>query len=119
MKKAIITDDSMVMRNCIRRVFEKRGFEVLEAKSGAELLSMYEKESPDIVTLDLNMPAMNGIETLASLKKRHPEAKVIVCTSEGERKVVIHCARIGIAGYFVKPIDMRKMNHCIYCRSNA
>ncbi|WP_123041200.1 response regulator [Cohnella candidum] len=106
MAKVLIVDDSGVMRKNIRTILERAGHEVVgEAADGREVLQNYIFHSPDIVTMDISMPHLDGIEALKGLLKVFPEAKVIMVSAIGQKAQVLEAIKCGAKSYMVKPIE--------------
>jgi len=108
MKKALVVDDSIAIRQIERRYLEELGFEVLEAENGEEALKVVQ-ENPDIelILLDWHMPVMNGYEFLKKLRE-NPEwsdIKVMMVTTENQQKSVIEAIMAGANEYLMKPFD--------------
>ena len=80
-----------------------------EARDGREALSLYARERPDLVTLDINMPRMNGLECLAGLRAADPDARVVMCTSLGSPAIQADCRALGAAGFVVKPFSSAEL----------
>lgn len=107
--KILITDDSLFLRKMLSDILINAGYEVCEAISGTDLLIQYELEHPDIVTLDITMPGLSGIEALKSLKLKHPEAKVIMCSAMGQRDMVLEAIHNGACDFIIKPFEKSKI----------
>jgi len=90
-------------------MLEPAGFETCEAENGRHMLDVYEKENPDLVTLDITMPEMDGLEALAKLKEKHPDAKVVMCSAMGQQNMVIEAVKNGAANFLVKPFEEAKV----------
>jgi two-component system chemotaxis response regulator CheY len=104
MLSAIIIDDSAIMRAQLRRLLVLAGFTVAaEAGTADELVPLYEKHRPDLVTLDIVMPGRDGATAAAELLGRHPEAVVVMCTSMTTRDKILACKQAGVAHYLLKP----------------
>ncbi|QJD84899.1 response regulator [Cohnella herbarum] len=102
----MIVDDSAVMRKNIRSMLESAGHEVVaEASDGREVLVNYVGSKPDIVTMDISMGNMNGIEALELLLKSYPTAKVIMVSAIGHKQQVLEAIKLGAKSYVVKPIE--------------
>ncbi|EAH2621818.1 response regulator, partial [Listeria monocytogenes] len=81
MLKLLIVDDAMFMRTMIKNIVKDSDFEVVaEAENGLEAVKKYDEVKPDIVTLDITMPEMDGLEALAQIMAKDPSAKVIMCS---------------------------------------
>jgi|SRR3954463_15399238 two-component system chemotaxis response regulator CheY len=106
MPSAIIVDDSPIMRAQLRKLLGVAGFTIVaEAGDGIELLGLYEKHLPDLVTLDIVMPNRDGATAAAELLTHHPEAVVVMCTSLNTRDKVEACRRAGVKYYLLKPFN--------------
>jgi two-component system chemotaxis response regulator CheY len=77
---------------------------VAEAGNGEEAVAMYSEYNPDLVTMDITMPEMNGIDALSEIMKMDSKATVIMITSHGEEKKVIEAIKLGAKGYILKPL---------------
>jgi two-component system chemotaxis response regulator CheY len=85
---------------------EKNGFEVLgEAPNGIKAVELYKKEKPDVVTMDITMPDMDGIEAVKAIKAFDPTAKVIMCSAMGQQTMVMDAIRAGAKDFIVKPFQ--------------
>ena len=89
MKRLLIVDDALIMRKMIRDVAEAAGWEVVgEAADGREAVEAYRSLRPDLVTLDLVMPVMGGLDALREIRAGDPEARVVVVTALGQKEMV-------------------------------
>jgi len=109
MAKILVTDDAAFMRMVIKNAVTKLGHEVIEANNGREMLEMYKEHSPDLITLDITMPEMDGLEALKELKKIAPNAKVIMCTAMGQQSMVLDALQHGAMNFIVKPFAEDKI----------
>lgn len=106
MARVLIVDDAAFMRMMIKDILEKNGFEVVgEASNGQIAVEMYKKERPDIVTMDITMPDMDGIEAVKQIKAFAPEAKIIMCSAMGQQSMVMDAIRAGAKDFIVKPFQ--------------
>jgi len=104
MKRIMIVDDAAFMRVSIRNIVTKNGFEVAgEAENGAVAVQKYAELRPDIVTLDITMPEMNGIEALKAIRQMDPSATVIMVSALGQEAMVRDAVMSGAKGFVVKP----------------
>ena len=101
----LAVDDDPIVRKLITRLLEPEGFQVVTAGSGMDALAYLEKESADLILLDLKMPEMNGAEFLAELRKLDPELPVIFITSYPESNLVVEAMRYGPFMLLAKPIE--------------
>jgi two-component system chemotaxis response regulator CheY len=98
------------MRQMLVKIFTDEGFSVAgEAVDGVEALEMFESLKPDLVTLDIVMPKMRGIEVLEQIMSTKPEAKIIMASSVSDARTVMHCLKMGAKQYIVKPYDEGKI----------
>lgn len=103
---AIVVDDSPIMRMQLRNLLAQAGCQVVgEGASGDEVLSLYEKHRPDLVTLDIVMPGRDGVAAATELLTKYPQANVIMCTSLTTRDKVLACQKAGVSHYLLKPFQ--------------
>lgn len=111
MKRVLIVDDALFMRTALKSMLEKNGYEVVgEADNGIEAINKYTILKPEIVTMDINMPDMDGVQALSEIKKRDPKCKVIMISALGQESWVKKAIVIGARGFIVKPF---KEDHVI------
>jgi two-component system chemotaxis response regulator CheY len=104
MKKVLIVDDAMFMRGSLKMMLERNGFEVIgEAEDGAAAVRKYKELNPDLVTMDITMPVMSGLEALKQIRELDPESKIIMISSMGQEKHVKQAILSGAKGFIVKP----------------
>lgn len=106
MARVLVVDDSMMMRKTLRKVLEKAGHVVVgEAANGEEAIAHYPEWVPDIVTMDITMPGLGGIETIKRLIQSDPAANIIVVSSSGQKHVIMDALQFGARNYIIKPIN--------------
>lgn len=104
-KTVAIVDDAGFSRGVIKRVLTEAGFTVVaEGADGYEAVEIYRKHKPDLLTLDIVMPGMDGLSALAVIMDAHPEARAIVISSVGEEGTLIEAIKLGARDYVTKPI---------------
>lgn len=109
-KKILIVDDAVFMRMKLKDILEKNGFEVVaEAQNGAEAIEKFKAEKPDLVTMDITMPEMDGVEALKEIKKIDSNAKVIMCSAMGQQTMVMEAIQAGALDFIVKPFDNERV----------
>jgi len=102
----MIIDDSKTSRSMLKAILEKNGYEVIaEAKNGQEGYEKYCELNPDIVTLDITMPVMDGIETLTKIREYDDSAKVIMVTAAGQKGKMLDAIKLGAAEFVTKPFE--------------
>lgn len=101
-----IVDDAVFMRERIREILEPAGYRIVaEGQDGREAVELYEKEQPDLMTLDLVMPESGGLDALREIRIRHPDARIIVCSSLSDQEAILQAVGLGARDYVLKPID--------------
>ncbi|MDF2587652.1 MAG: chemotaxis protein CheY [Anaerocolumna sp.] len=104
MKRVLIVDDASFIRLAVKTLLEKNGFEVVgEAANGDEGIRLYNQLQPDIVTMDITMPGMSGIETLKQILQLDPKAKVLMLSAMGQEALVRDAIIAGAKSFIVKP----------------
>ena len=104
MKRVMVVDDAMFMRASLKMMLEKNGFEVAaEAENGVIAVQKYKEVKPDIVTMDITMPEMDGLQALKLIKQFDPDAKVVVVSAMGQEPVVKDAILSGAKSFIVKP----------------
>ncbi len=105
LRSVLIVDDSRFMRNYIKAVAMKYGFTVVgEAADGQESVAMFTELRPDIVTMDIVMPKMDGLDALRHIMDMDARAKVIMVTSMGQGIIMQEAMTCGARGFVVKPL---------------
>ena len=105
-KRVLIVDDAVFMRMKLRDILEKNGYEVVEeAQNGLEAIEKYKAVNPDLVTMDITMPEMDGVEALKNIKAFDGNAKVVMCSAMGQQAMVMDAIRAGALDFIVKPFD--------------
>jgi len=114
MARVLIVDDAAFMRMMIKDILEKNGYEVVgEASNGLKGVELYKLEKPDIVTMDITMPEMDGIEAVKAIKVFDPAAKVIMCSAMGQQTMVMDAIRAGAKDFIVKPFQSDRVLEAI------
>lgn len=109
--KVLVVDDAMFMRAMIRDILVNSGaYEVVgEAANGQEAVDQYKSLSPDLVTMDIVMPQMDGIEATREILKQSPKARVVMCSALGQEALVIESIAAGAKDFIVKPFSAEKV----------
>lgn len=104
--KVLIVDDAAFMRMMIKDILTKNGFEVVgEAENGAKAVEKWQELRPDLTTMDITMPEMDGISAVKLIKKIDAGAKVIMCSAMGQQAMVIEAIQSGARDFIVKPFQ--------------
>ncbi|MDF2879745.1 MAG: two-component system response regulator [Clostridiaceae bacterium] len=102
----LIVDDSQFMRMIIKKILEQKGIKVVEeAINGYDAIEKYKKFKPEVVTMDLTMQGISGIETVESILKYDPNAKIIICSAMGQKSVINEAIKVGAKGFVIKPFE--------------
>jgi two-component system chemotaxis response regulator CheY len=110
MLKVLIVDDSLIIRKKITKILETLGHQVVfGAQNGQEAIDAYNEHKPDLVTMDITMPDMDGITAVKHIMKSDSNAKIIMVTSHGQEDMVIKSIQAGAVGYMLKPISDEKV----------
>lgn len=107
MKKILIVDDAMFMRTMIKNILKDSDefLVIAEAENGLEAIEKYKEHSPDIVTLDITMPEMDGLEALKSIMTMDSGAQIIMCSAMGQQGMVLDAIKNGAKDFVVKPFQ--------------
>ena len=104
MPRVLIVDDAPFIRFSLRNMLEKNGFEVAgEAEDGVVAISKYKQLRPDIVTLDITMPELNGLEALKEITAYDPQAKIVMVSAMGQQHNIKEAILNGAKYFLVKP----------------
>ncbi|WP_018757854.1 MULTISPECIES: response regulator [Paenibacillus] len=112
--RILVVDDAAFMRMMIRDILTKNGYEVVgEAQDGAQAIEKFKEFKPDLVTMDITMPEMDGISALKEIKKLDGSAKVIMCSAMGQQAMVIDAIQAGAKDFIVKPFQADRVIEAI------
>lgn len=114
MARILIVDDSRTSRKILRGILENAGYEVVgEATNGLEGYDRYVELKPDVVTMDITMPVLDGIESLKKIKKDFQEAKVIMVTAAGQKSKMVEAVQSGADEFLSKPFEEEQLKEII------
>lgn len=114
MVRVMVVDDTAFMRMMMKTILEDLGFEVIaEARNGKEAVDEYTRVKPDLVTMDITMPEMDGVEALRKIKAIDPLAKVIMCSAMGQRDMVLDAITSGAKDFVVKPFQRDRIQEAV------
>ena len=106
MKRLLVVDDAIFMRRLIKDVARDAGWEVVgEAANGEEAVALYREHRPDLVTMDVVMPVMNGLEALRQIRALDPQARVVMVTALDQKPTLLEAIRDGAHDFIVKPFN--------------
>ena len=102
----LVCDDAIFMRTMITDILTQAGYEVIgEAETGAQAVERYRQLKPDLVTMDIVMPDMGGIEAVRAICRDSPEAKILMCSAMGQQALVVEAIQAGAKDFVVKPFQ--------------
>lgn len=109
-KRILIVDDAAFMRMMIKNIVSKNGYEVVgEAENGQVAVDLYKQHKPDLVTMDITMPEMNGIEGVKAIRSVDPNANIIMCSAMGQQAMVMEAIQAGAKDFIVKPFQQDRI----------
>lgn len=110
----LVVDDSPIITRKLTMMIELLGYKVVKtAATGREAIAAYRAFRPDVVTMDITMPEMDGIEATRRIIGEFPDAKIVMVTSHGQERMVIDALKAGAKGYVLKPFDGHKVSEAI------
>lgn len=110
MSRILIVDDAVVIREKLKILLTKAGHEVVaEAGNGLQASLFYNRYKPDIVTMDITMPGVDGIEGIRRIRENHPGAQIVVISSMGQKAIILEALEAGASGFILKPFDVNKV----------
>ena len=105
-KRVLIVDDALIMRKRIREIAEEAGWHVAgEAQDGEEAVALYQREKPDLVTLDIVMPKLDGVSALKQIMHDDPQACVVMVSAVNQKGKLAECIQAGAIDFIVKPFE--------------
>ena len=110
MPSVLIADDAAFMRMMLKNVLTEAGYEVVgEAENGAVAVSKYRELNPDLTTMDITMPEMDGLAALKEIRAGDPAARVVMCSAMGQQSMVIESIQAGARDFIVKPFQPERV----------
>ncbi|MDF2635342.1 MAG: response regulator receiver protein [Pelosinus sp.] len=104
--RVLIVDDAAFMRMMVKDILSKNGYEIVgEAENGVKAVEKFQELKPDLTTMDITMPEMDGITAVKEIKKLDPSAKVIMCSAMGQQAMVVEAIQAGARDFIVKPFQ--------------
>lgn len=107
--KALVTDDSKLIRKMVASTLQELGITILEAANGREAVEVFERERPGLVIMDLMMPEMNGLEAVGKIHHLDPRVPVLMLTSSSRRDEVLAAKQLGVVNYLRKPVQPERL----------
>jgi two-component system, chemotaxis family, chemotaxis protein CheY len=104
--RVLVCDDAIFMRTMITDILSGAGYEVVgEAETGLQAIERYRELNPDLVTMDIVMPDMGGIDAVREIVKQDPNAKILMCSAMGQQALVVEAIQAGAKDFVVKPFQ--------------
>ena len=114
MARILVTDDAAFMRMQLKNIFQSLGHEVVgEAENGQVAIDMYKDLKPELVTMDITMPEMNGVEAVKEIKKHDANATIVMCSAMGQQQMVLEAIQAGAKDFIVKPFDQERIKQAM------
>lgn len=102
----LVCDDAAFMRSLLTDILAKAGFDIVgEASTGSEAVDRFRQLKPDLVTMDILMPDMGGIDAVREIVKIEPGARILMCSAMGQQGLVLEALRAGAKDFVVKPFQ--------------
>ena len=106
LRTVLICDDAVFMRTMLSDILSNAGFSVVgQAQTGSEAVAKYKELQPDLVTMDIVMPDMGGIEAVRAIVADFPDAKILMCSAMGQQSLVVEAIQAGARDFVVKPFQ--------------
>lgn len=108
--KIMIVDDATVIRKNLKYLFEELGHKIVhEATNGVDAISKYESCKPDVITMDISMPRLDGLQTVKKMTEKYPNAIIIMITALAQKQNVYDAIKAGARDFIVKPVESREL----------
>ena len=112
--RILVVDDAAFMRMMIRDILSKNGYEVVgEAQDGSQAIEKFKELRPDLITMDITMPEMSGLDAVKEIRKEFSDAKIIMCSAMGQQAMVIDAIQAGAKDFIVKPFQADRVIEAI------
>ncbi|WP_186578195.1 response regulator [Aquibacillus kalidii] len=114
MARILVTDDAAFMRMQLKNIFTTLGHEVVgEAENGQVSAQLYKELKPDLVSMDITMPEMNGVEAVKEIKSFDPNATIVMCSAMGQQQMVVEAIKAGAKDFIVKPFTEERVKEAL------
>ena len=105
----LVVDDAAFMRMMIRDILAKEGYTIHEAVNGRDAIEKFEEVQPDLVTMDITMPELDGISALRTIREANPKARILMVSAMGQQKMIVEALEYGAMDFLVKPFQPTKV----------
>ncbi|RCW66995.1 response regulator [Saliterribacillus persicus] len=114
MAQILIVDDAAFMRMQLRSIFTKLGHVVIgEAENGLQATELFSELKPDIISMDITMPEMNGVEATKKIKEMDASATIVMCSAMGQQQMVVEAIKAGAKDFIVKPFTEDRVKETV------
>ena len=114
MLKVLVVDDTRLMRNVIKNILvNNMDCTVLEAVNGEEAIRMYKEHAPDVVTMDITMERLNGVDAARAILNHDDKANIVVVSSMGQERLLEECLKVGVRDFIIKPFTRDRIMNAI------
>jgi two-component system chemotaxis response regulator CheY len=119
-KRLLIVDDALIMRKRIRQIAEAAGWQVAaEAEDGEQAVALCQQEQPDLVTLDIVMPKLDGVAALKQIMRNDPRTQVVMVSAVNQKAKLVECIQAGAIDFIVKPFEKSNLREFFERRLRA
>lgn len=110
----LVVDDAAFIRTVLKNMIQEMGYQVIgEAFNGEDAIDKAKSLQPDVITMDIVMPKMGGIEAVKEILKEHPNTYILICTAMGQKKMVIQAIMAGAKDFVVKPFNQQRLEEAL------
>lgn len=114
MPSVLIVDDALFMRTTIANLFNQWGFqEIYKASNGKEAIELYKQHKPNLVTMDVTMPTMTGLEASKKILEFDPKANIIMVTALGQQRLIVEAIESGVKDFITKPFEPQQLKNVV------
>jgi two-component system chemotaxis response regulator CheY len=108
-KTILVVDDAVFMRMMVRDILGREGYVIHEAVNGRDAVEKFEEIRPDLVTMDITMPEMDGVAALKAIRAVHPDARILMVSAMGQQNLIIEALVEGAIDFLIKPFQPTKV----------
>ena len=112
-RRALVVDDTAIMRVIVKRILLEAQYDVIEASNGAEAIQSFFRDKPDVVLMDLNMDGIDGTAAIRGILSINANARIVVCSATSDAHIVLNLLKLGAKGYVTKPFTPEKLLNAI------
>ena len=109
-RTVLICDDALFMRTMVKDILQQAGFEIVgEAETGIQAVEKYKSLKPALVTMDIVMPEMGGIDAVREITRDDPSARILMCSAMGQQALVVEAIQAGAKDFVLKPFQQSRV----------